>query len=164
MSGKGNCYDNAVSESFFKTLKAELVYFSRFQTRAEAKSEIFEYIEVFYNRQRRDSTLAISAQLSLNRLNKNNCLNSLSTFSGQVQLQNLIAARQQKRSKRSVSNFIIRLGIGLISMNANDSRIVYVMLVSKGILLSNLSQTSGHLSGKLNTHTPLSSTVCPRRW
>ena len=57
MSGKGNCYDNAVSESFFKTLKTELIYFSRFNTRAEAKSEIFEYIEVFYNRQRRHSTL-----------------------------------------------------------------------------------------------------------
>ena len=57
MSGKGNCYDNAVSESFFKTLKTELVYFSRLKTRAEAKSEIFEYIEVFYNRQRRHSSL-----------------------------------------------------------------------------------------------------------
>ena len=57
MSGKGNCYDNAVSESFFKTLKTELVYFSRFNTRVEAKSAIFDYIEVFYNRKRRHSTL-----------------------------------------------------------------------------------------------------------
>jgi len=57
MSGKGNCYDNAVSESFFKTLKTELVYFSRFSTRAEARNAIFDYIEVFYNRKRRHSTL-----------------------------------------------------------------------------------------------------------
>jgi putative transposase len=57
MSGKGSCYDNAVSESFFKTLKTELVYFLRFNTRAEAKSAIFDYIEVFYNRQRLHSTL-----------------------------------------------------------------------------------------------------------
>ena len=57
MSGKGNCYDNAVSESFFKTLKTELIYFSRFKTRAEAKSAIFDYVEVFYNRRRRHSSL-----------------------------------------------------------------------------------------------------------
>ena len=57
MSGKGNCYDNAVSESFFGTLKTELVYFFRFRTRAEAKEAIFDYIEVFYNRQRLHSTL-----------------------------------------------------------------------------------------------------------
>lgn len=57
MSGRGNCYDNAVSESFFGTLKTELVYLSRFSTRAEAKEAIFDYIEVFYNRQRRHSTL-----------------------------------------------------------------------------------------------------------
>jgi transposase InsO family protein len=57
MSGKGNCYDNAVSESFFGTLKTELVYLSRFRTRAEAREAIFDYIEVFYNRQRLHSTL-----------------------------------------------------------------------------------------------------------
>ncbi len=57
MSGKGNCYDNAVCESFFGTLKTELVYLSRFHTRAQAREAIFDYIEVFYNRQRRHSTL-----------------------------------------------------------------------------------------------------------
>lgn len=67
MSGKGNCYDNAVSESFFKTLKTELIYFSRFQTRAEAKSEIFEYIEVFYNRQRRHSSLGYRSPAEFER-------------------------------------------------------------------------------------------------
>ena len=57
MSAKGDCYDNAVAESFFHTLKTEYVYFENFRTRAEAKSGIFEYIEVFYNRTRRHSTL-----------------------------------------------------------------------------------------------------------
>ena len=57
MSGTGNCYDNAAMESFFHTLKTEHVYFERYQTREQAKNSIFEYIEVFYNRQRRHSTL-----------------------------------------------------------------------------------------------------------
>ena len=57
MSGKGNCYDNAVAESFFKTLKTELVYHERYWTRAQAKNSIFEYIEVFYNRIRKHSAL-----------------------------------------------------------------------------------------------------------
>lgn len=52
MSRKGNCWDNSVSESFFHTLKTELVHHQRYQTRAEAKQDIFEYIEVFYNRER----------------------------------------------------------------------------------------------------------------
>ncbi len=53
MSRRGNCWDNAVVESFFKTLKVELVYHRRYETRLEAQADIFEYIEVFYNRQRR---------------------------------------------------------------------------------------------------------------
>lgn len=57
LSGKGNCYDNAAMESFFKTLKAELVYLERFQTKPEARTGIFDYIEVFYNRQRLHSSL-----------------------------------------------------------------------------------------------------------
>jgi len=57
MSRKGNCWDNAPMESFFATLKTEFVSFERFATREEAKVKIFEYIEVFYNRERRHSTL-----------------------------------------------------------------------------------------------------------
>ena len=57
MSGKGNCYDNAVAESFFHTLKTELVYFEKYETKEQAKQSIFEYIEVFYNRQRLHSAL-----------------------------------------------------------------------------------------------------------
>lgn len=55
MSRKGNCWDNAVAESFFSTLKTELS--GVFETRAEARTGIFEYIEVFYNRQRRHSSI-----------------------------------------------------------------------------------------------------------
>lgn len=57
MSGQGNCYDNAVAESFFKTLKTELVYHERYLTRAQARNSIFEYIEIFYNRIRKHSAL-----------------------------------------------------------------------------------------------------------
>ena len=57
MSAKGNCYDNAVMESFFHTLKTEHIFFRKFKTRLEATISIFEYIEVFYNRHRIHSTL-----------------------------------------------------------------------------------------------------------
>jgi len=57
MSGKGNCYDNAVAESFFKTLKSELIYKFVFATRQAARLKTFEYIESTYNRIRRHSTL-----------------------------------------------------------------------------------------------------------
>jgi putative transposase len=57
MSRRGNCYDNAVVESFFSTLKAELEGHDRYETRDQAQSELFEYIELFYNRQRRHSSL-----------------------------------------------------------------------------------------------------------
>jgi len=55
MSRKGNCWDNAVAESFFHTLRTELVHHEDYRSRTEAKISIFEYIEVFYNRQRRHS-------------------------------------------------------------------------------------------------------------
>jgi putative transposase len=57
MSGTGNCYDNAAMESFFHTLKTEHIYFNNYNTREEAKQSIFEYVEVFYNRQRLHSAL-----------------------------------------------------------------------------------------------------------
>lgn len=57
MSRKGNCYDNAITESFFATLKRELIYRKEYQNHAEARQDIFEYIEVWYNRQRRHSSL-----------------------------------------------------------------------------------------------------------
>lgn len=57
MSGSGNCYDNAMMEPFFHTLKTEHVYFEKYETREEAKKRIFEYIEIFYNRVRKHSAL-----------------------------------------------------------------------------------------------------------
>lgn len=57
MSRKGECLDNAVAESFFGTLKNELVHHEDYQTRAQARQSLFEYIEVFYNRQRRHASL-----------------------------------------------------------------------------------------------------------
>jgi putative transposase len=57
MSAKGNCYDNAITETFFHTLKVELVYDTKYKTRQEAELSIFEYIELFYNRQRLHSSL-----------------------------------------------------------------------------------------------------------
>ena len=57
MSRPGNCYDNAVTESFFSTLKTELVNHQRYATHEQARRSLFEWIEVFYNRQRRHSSL-----------------------------------------------------------------------------------------------------------
>lgn len=57
MSRKGNCYDNAFAESFFATLKKELIYRNHYKTKEEAKKAIFEYIEVWYNRQRIHSSI-----------------------------------------------------------------------------------------------------------
>lgn len=57
MSRRGNCWDNAVVESFFSTLKSELICDQPYRTRAQVRSAVFEYIEVWYNRKRRHSTL-----------------------------------------------------------------------------------------------------------
>ena len=57
MSRKGNCYDNAVAESFFKTLKVELIYQNKYKTKEKAEKSITDYIENFYNPCRRQSAL-----------------------------------------------------------------------------------------------------------
>jgi putative transposase len=57
MSRKGDCWDNATTESFFRTLKTECIYHECYQSRDEAKKSVFDYIEVFYNRQRKHSYL-----------------------------------------------------------------------------------------------------------
>ena len=67
MSSSGNCYDNAMMESFFHTLKTELIYFEKYQTRREARGSIFEYIEVFYNCVRRHSALNYSSPAEFER-------------------------------------------------------------------------------------------------
>jgi len=70
MSGKGNCYDNAITESFFSTLKTELIYSEKYQTRNQAKLSIFQYIEIFYNRQRKHSSLGNKSPYEYVILNK----------------------------------------------------------------------------------------------
>jgi putative transposase len=67
MSRKGNCWDNAVVESFFSSLKMELVYLTDFVTRHQARSALFEYIEVFYNRRRRHSSLGYLSPMEYER-------------------------------------------------------------------------------------------------
>ena len=69
MSRKGDCWDNAVAESFFATLKVEFVHETLFHTRAQATSEIFEYIEVFYNRVRRHSFLGYVSPMEFEKNN-----------------------------------------------------------------------------------------------
>lgn len=69
MSRTGDCWDNAVMESFFGTLKTEMVFFEKFSNRKEAKTKIFEYIEVYYNRQRRHSTLGSLSPAEFERRN-----------------------------------------------------------------------------------------------
>ena len=68
MSGNGNCFDNAVVETFFKTLKSELVWRTVFQTRAEAKQAIGRYIDGFYNPVRRHSTLDYISPVQFERI------------------------------------------------------------------------------------------------
>jgi putative transposase len=70
MSRKGNCYDNATMESFWSTLKLELVYRRQFQSRRQARSEIFDYIECFYNRKRIHSSLGYLSPIDF-ELSKN---------------------------------------------------------------------------------------------
>ena len=68
MSYKGNCYDNAAVESFFASLKNELVYRMDFRTKEEARSQIYKYIEIFYNRKRRHSRLGYLSPLNFEKL------------------------------------------------------------------------------------------------
>jgi putative transposase len=70
MSRTGNCWDNAVAESFFHTLKTECVYLERFETREQAQTVIFDYVEVFYHRQRRHSSNGNLAPMVYERIRK----------------------------------------------------------------------------------------------
>ena len=67
MSSKGNCYDNAITESFFSTLKKELIYLTNFRTRKQATLEIFEFIEIFYNRKRLHSALTYESPIEFKK-------------------------------------------------------------------------------------------------
>ena len=70
MSRKGNCWDNAVVESFFGTLKKELIHDQRYPTREAATQDVFEWIEVFYNRQRRHTTLGYCSPAEFEAMRK----------------------------------------------------------------------------------------------
>jgi putative transposase len=76
MSRKGNCWDNAVAESFFKTLKVELVYHNKYHTKQQAALSIFEYIETWYNKNRRHKQLNNLTILEYQKLITNNNLNN----------------------------------------------------------------------------------------
>jgi len=69
MSRAGNCYDNAAMESFWSTLKNELIHRQKFATRAQARAAIFEYVEVFYNRQRLHSALGYQSPVDFENQN-----------------------------------------------------------------------------------------------
>lgn len=72
MSRRANCWDNAVAESFFKTLKVELIYRNRFDTRKQAEIAVFEYIETWYNTRRRHSAIGYMAPADYEQLLLNN--------------------------------------------------------------------------------------------
>jgi putative transposase len=67
MSRKGNCWDNAVSETFFKSLKAELIWQQQWQTRRQVQGALFQYINGFYNPRRRHSALGWKSPLAFER-------------------------------------------------------------------------------------------------
>lgn len=71
MSGKGCCYDNAAMESFFHSLKVELVHRINYKTRMEAKNDIFQYIETYYNLKRRHSANDFQAPFVFEKMNQN---------------------------------------------------------------------------------------------
>ena len=67
MGSKGDCFDNAVPESFFATIKKELIHGRSWPTKAEPRTEVFEYIEIFFNRRRRHSTLGMLSPTQFER-------------------------------------------------------------------------------------------------
>lgn len=71
MGSKGDCYDNAVAESFFATLKKELINRRSWPSKAELRTEVFDYIEIFYNRERRHSTLGQLSPAQYEKINAN---------------------------------------------------------------------------------------------
>lgn len=72
MGSKGDCWDNAVAETFFATLKKELVHRQSWPTRQELTSEVFEYIEGFYNLRRRHSTLRMHSPADYEKITNTN--------------------------------------------------------------------------------------------
>jgi transposase InsO family protein len=69
MGSKGDCFDNAVAESFFATLKKELINRRSWPKKAELRTEVFDYIEIFHNRRRRHSSLGMRTPIEYELLN-----------------------------------------------------------------------------------------------
>lgn len=92
MSGTGNCFDNAAMESFFHTLKTEHVYFEHYLTREQARLSIFEYVEVFYNRQRLHSTLGYLTPTSFE--DKGLCPLDPGIFNDMIQLNHTFISQE----------------------------------------------------------------------
>lgn len=92
MSAKGNCYDNAAMETFFHSLKVEHVFFCKYLTRMEAKNSIFEYIEVFYNRQRLHSSLGymspIEFEAQLQQPDRQNVMSRMKLAGPAIEVKN----------------------------------------------------------------------------
>jgi putative transposase len=76
MGSRGDCYDNAVAESLFATLKKELIHRRAWPTRADLRTEVFDYIEVFYNRQRRHGSLGMLSPAQFETINHDHHLNN----------------------------------------------------------------------------------------
>jgi len=85
MSRKGNCWDNAVAESFFAVLKTELVYHERYQGHQDTLHSVFEYIEAFYNRERRHSALGYLSPAEYEKREVETLRLMVSTFLGKIQ-------------------------------------------------------------------------------
>jgi transposase InsO family protein len=83
MSRKGNCWDNAVMESFYRTLKVELIYQRKYETRIEARRDIFEYIEIFYNRERLHSSIGYHSPKEYEK-NDHGCLTDCPFYRGKT--------------------------------------------------------------------------------
>ena len=79
MGSRGDCFDNAVAESFFATLKKELIHARSWPSKAELRTEFFEYIEVFFNRRRRHSTLGFLSPEQFETITHHHHLEELQT-------------------------------------------------------------------------------------
>ncbi len=101
MSGKGNCYDSAVTDSFFKTIKSELIYQNRYKLRVEAYYSVFEYIEGFYNTNRRHSHWGY---LTIKEFNKQHKFKQLKIVAGSILNELLVTAYRSLMNKQAKSD------------------------------------------------------------
>ncbi|MFT5259543.1 MAG: putative transposase [Saprospiraceae bacterium] len=94
MSGKGNCYDNALCQSLFHTLKVELVYQRKYETRDQAKRSIFWYIEAYYSRVRRHSGIDYMSPLNFEHQVRKSALKPLRFTNGRSNMSPYLQGQQ----------------------------------------------------------------------